>query len=485
MRLHKLLLVGILPSAFAYCPPPGPLLPPPDFHANSVLNPDQTDAIKQLNASFSIRGSIGGEPAFEFDYTAASHNVTITGNTMYRIASVTKVFTVLAVLLQKEKMRMDDPIGKFVPELKGGMWDDVTVGALCSQTAGLPKDLLNNTFVYPVNSRPAYSSPAYIILGFALENATGKPYNDVIRDLIIKPLGLNLTGFDTPTPDKDIALLGDPWSARDFGTYNATAGLWSTPNSLLAFLNSILQSKLLSPAQTRAWLKPHTFTSTLTQAVGAPWEIMRPANLNLTYPRPIDLYTKMGSVPTYAAHAVLIPEYDLAISIMAAGSNSNEAVAKLIGMGVENLVPIADQLARQQAADKYVGTYVSTNLTNNASLTIALDDGPGLAIPEWKNQGKDMLDTFSQIASVERENFGFRLYTMGLGDRWRVGFESVKNGASFADMGCDSWLLVDSYRYGKQPLDELEFRVKGGKVEGVWAPGLRLYLKKETRYGRI
>ena len=63
-------------------------------------------------------------------------------NTIFRAASVTKIFTVLAVLLSEDiGIRMGDKIGKFVEELNGdGRWKDTTVGMLASQMSGAPRE---------------------------------------------------------------------------------------------------------------------------------------------------------------------------------------------------------------------------------------------------------------------------------------------------------------------------------------------------------
>ena len=60
-------------------------------------------------------------------------------NTIFRVASVTKLFTVLAVLLEEE-ISFDDPISKFIPELRVGKWEGVSVGLLASQISGAPRD---------------------------------------------------------------------------------------------------------------------------------------------------------------------------------------------------------------------------------------------------------------------------------------------------------------------------------------------------------
>jgi CubicO group peptidase (beta-lactamase class C family) len=56
-------------------------------------------------------------------------------------------------------------------------------------------------------------------LGYALENATGLPYVDIIKRRITQPLGLNNTGFALPKPSAAIIPAGTQWFEVDMGNY--------------------------------------------------------------------------------------------------------------------------------------------------------------------------------------------------------------------------------------------------------------------------
>jgi hypothetical protein len=79
----------------------------------------------------------------------------VDGETVYRLGSVTKVFTVLAFLAEAGDVHWNQPITKYIPELAGRSgrassddfddvretsWDDITIGALASQVSGLGRD---------------------------------------------------------------------------------------------------------------------------------------------------------------------------------------------------------------------------------------------------------------------------------------------------------------------------------------------------------
>jgi len=101
----------------------------------------------------------GSSPILDFHYTAAELNTSagstsrVAADTVYRIGSVSKLFTVYALLLHGGAQYWDRPVTDFVPELRRAaalpgaddavervQWRDVTVGALASQLSGIGRD---------------------------------------------------------------------------------------------------------------------------------------------------------------------------------------------------------------------------------------------------------------------------------------------------------------------------------------------------------
>jgi CubicO group peptidase (beta-lactamase class C family) len=72
----------------------------------------------------------------------------VDNNTIFRVASVTKVFTVLAILLGN-KIKMEDLIPEFIPELDDPKWAEVSIGMLTSQISGIPRDDMNMYSLLP------------------------------------------------------------------------------------------------------------------------------------------------------------------------------------------------------------------------------------------------------------------------------------------------------------------------------------------------
>jgi len=262
--------------------------------------------------------------------------------------------------------------------------------------------------------------------------------------------------------------------------------MYSTPADGSSFLRGILTSRLLSPARTRAWLKPTAFTSDLTTAVGMPWEIFR-----VPVPgggRPVDLYTKSGDIGAYAAYAVLIPEYGVGVTINAAGSAAYRATALLLDLVVDALLPELDRRAREQARATFAGRYRAapaaapgkgTNATGSGSgadeLVLGVDSGPGLRIQKWTSQGKDVFAGLAVLRGAKKaSDVEARLYPIGDGGRWRMVMETPEDGKGMVETTCSSWMSLDQFRYAGLPVDEFDFKqTAGGAVQSIEALGLR------------
>lgn len=110
--------------------------------------------------SISIQVTSARETIWDFYHTAAllgnytdSQPTDVSGRTYFRIASISKVFTVLAILLQDKAGRLSirDPISKYLPELNheqghGIQWDKISIESLASQLSGIPRECTPTVF---------------------------------------------------------------------------------------------------------------------------------------------------------------------------------------------------------------------------------------------------------------------------------------------------------------------------------------------------
>jgi CubicO group peptidase (beta-lactamase class C family) len=145
-------------------------------------------------------------------------------DTVFRIASMTKSFTAATVLLLRDEglLALDDQAERYVPELRSS---GISLRHLLTMTAGFPTDdpwgdrqqglpldefgkfLANGVSVARLPGISfEYSNLGYAILGRILTKVTQTPYPDLIRDRLLRPLGMTRSGFEVPEGDGNLAL---------------------------------------------------------------------------------------------------------------------------------------------------------------------------------------------------------------------------------------------------------------------------------------
>ncbi|HST36484.1 MAG TPA: serine hydrolase domain-containing protein, partial [Allosphingosinicella sp.] len=149
-------------------------------------------------------------------------NEIVTPDTLFRIASMSKAFTALAILKLRDagRLRLDEPAETYVPELRGWHYPTadsprIRVRDLLSHVGGFVTDdpwgdrqqvLTEAEFTamlragLPFTRAPQtayeYSNFGYALLGRIVSNVSGRRYQDYIRDEIMRPLGMEATGYD-------------------------------------------------------------------------------------------------------------------------------------------------------------------------------------------------------------------------------------------------------------------------------------------------
>jgi D-alanyl-D-alanine carboxypeptidase len=161
-----------------------------------------------LSAAVGVADAVAGTP--------------LTTEHLFPVASHSKTFTATAVLqlVEAGRMRLDDPIGDWVPELRAGgsPLAAVTVRELLGHQAGVVRDggdadfwqleqpfpdrdgvlgeVLRAGVVHARNEHFKYSNVGYALVGLAVESATGTPYAEHLRTSVLEPLRLGRTGAD-------------------------------------------------------------------------------------------------------------------------------------------------------------------------------------------------------------------------------------------------------------------------------------------------
>ena len=155
--------------------------------------------------------------------------------TIFQIGSITKVMTAsLAMMLVEEgKLSLDAPVREVLPDLKiagGPLSESVTLRMLLSHTSGLDGDfpfespsgadaVATQTRAYrnlPRLSPPglyySYSNPGYVIAGRMIEVVENRPFNNILADRVLKPIGARRFAFTGDQVLRFRAAVGHHWN---------------------------------------------------------------------------------------------------------------------------------------------------------------------------------------------------------------------------------------------------------------------------------
>jgi D-alanyl-D-alanine carboxypeptidase len=275
------------------------LAPVATAQSNSSLGED----ISAYAAAHDFSGTIlvrrGGQDEFEQSYGLANRALAVPAknDTLYRIASVTKLFTSVIVmqLVDEGRIDLDKPVSHYLPTYGRNGAGDIPIRNLLNHTSGLanidtitsyqeavtqgmpvyqlphtPQQLLEQYASGPPVRAPGaafdYNNADYIVLGEIVEAVTGKSFEATLAQRLIEPLGLHHTGM--MAQPRILPGLADTYFRPDdasafrndlpvyWENWYAAAGMYSTVRDLAQFADALYGRRLMSQNALEQMLTP-------------------------------------------------------------------------------------------------------------------------------------------------------------------------------------------------------------------------------------
>ncbi|KAF4331762.1 beta-lactamase 3 [Fusarium beomiforme] len=494
-----------------------------------------------------------GVPVWEYHHLASSNTrgtKHLDRDSQYLIGSITKVFTDYVLL--KSGMDLDAPVTGYLPGLDGKssiQWKDVSLRMLASYLSGTPANygfsdfyLLKEVFLayglppikeddyppcgvvglnkgctgqeimsgmkesYPQiapNERPAYSNMAFVILGMALEEYTGKTFAKLLEETVSGPLDMNSTFPSPGDDDKAVIPPGESSWGSDYKLNTPAGGLVSSVSDLSRFSYALLSRTLnMTTTEINGWLKPRAFAGNAYTMTGMPWEILHLPNLTPDHPHSVTIYGKSGGAQNYRSQLSFVDDYGLAIIILTAGPM--KAAPILTNAMLSTFVAAADKSSREQAR-KYEQRYMGNDddgILIDASLK---QDEDSMTLASLHRNGTDIVSSLIEIWGLTLGDFlpkvgpKIRIFPSQLFENttldgkpivkgvWRLwpdldsGFKTDLPGNEVEEMNCVGWSIQDWVHYGGEPLDRvLVYIGEDGDVRGFEVPFLRSGILRPT-----
>jgi CubicO group peptidase (beta-lactamase class C family) len=247
--------------------------------SNKVLDDYFNNGIDSESAGMSYLVAKDGNVIYQGAIGKADvkNNIDLTTKSQFRIGSITKQFTAVAILKLQEQglLSIDDTLSKYIPDFPKGK--EITLRHLLNHTSGIhsytfdedfeknstksieQKDRVNEIKSFKFDFEPgaawSYNNSGYYLLGYIVEQVSKQSLGDHWRETLFKPLGMHNTGVYSNGEDyKNEALgyskiEGETKRALDWDMTQAGAAgnLYSTVEDLFLWNEALFNAKVLSP----------------------------------------------------------------------------------------------------------------------------------------------------------------------------------------------------------------------------------------------
>jgi CubicO group peptidase (beta-lactamase class C family) len=304
---------------------------------------------------------------------------------VFRLASVTKQFTAVAVmmLVDEGRLKLDDPLTKFFPDYPSG--DKITILNLLTHTSGIPDyinkiwpariaegfdpDGLVELFKHdPLLSEPGakeeYSNANYVLLGDIIEKVSGQPYGKFLNERIFQPLGMTHTGYERNQElvsgrvsgylQKDGRYLNAAF--LHMSQLYAAGGLDSTVDDLARWDAAIDAGKLLKPASWARVFSPMKLSNGEMSDYAFGWVVSQFQGESVV--------SHAGGMPGFRSYVMRIPGQHVYIALLSNDESAEiqpEIVAnKIAGIALgKPIVEPKEVHLTAPALEQFVGEYAA------------------------------------------------------------------------------------------------------------------------------
>jgi len=211
--------------------------------------------------------------AFGYSQINGTEKKTATAETKYRIASITKTYTAVMIfqLVEEGRLKLTDTLDKFFPQIPNA--GGITIAQILNHRSRIrdleadgswgkqprTKDeviarIAQGQPDFEPDAMHRYSNAGYVLLGYVLEKAGGKPYSEALKERITSKIGLNDTyfGFGNTDAGKNESLsyaYFGGWKEQpelDFSVPGGAGSILSTPTDMTKFIQALFDLKLVS-----------------------------------------------------------------------------------------------------------------------------------------------------------------------------------------------------------------------------------------------
>lgn len=309
-------------------------------------------------------------------------NVPMRAEHVFKIASVTKQFTAVAILqlMEQGKLSLQDELTKFIPDYPTQGYR-ITIEHLLTHTSGIldfakiretpnrmagdltPEQMINifkeQPLRFPPGTQWEYSNSGYFLLGYIIERITGKTYGEYLEERIFKPAGMSRSFYGGET--QLVTNRADGYTRAQQGFINAphismthpyaAGAILSTVEDLFKWHQALNSYKLIRKENLEKALTPYTLTDGKKTRYGYGWRFGSIQDS--------PSFWHAGGINGFTSMAMFLPEEDVFVAVLSnsdAGSHE-EIAAKLAALAIGKPYEYTPIPVNPSDVVQYMGVY--------------------------------------------------------------------------------------------------------------------------------
>ncbi len=339
-----------------------------------------------------------------FGYADPEDSVPASAETVYRVGSVSKLFTDIGImqLVERGQLNLDAPVTAYLPEFApvNPFGKQLTLRQLMSHRSGLVREppvgnyfdpsgpsleqtvnsLTGTELVYEPETNTKYSNAAIATVGYVLEQTQGQPFAQYLEHAVLEPLGMDWSAFEPQPAIVDRLAKAYMWTydgrvfeAPTFQLGMAPAGsMYSTVEDLARFMSVMFSGGRLEDGTI---LDAETLEEMWTPQLGSGYGI----GFALSE---VDGHRRVGhggAIYGFATELGMLPDEKLGAVVVATKDVANSVVRR-----------IADEALRGMLTSRAGQLKLSFDATEPVSADLAVqlpgrygDEGEGVVFEEW------------------------------------------------------------------------------------------------------
>ncbi len=364
MKLLPALLTVALLSACASAPPRPASIARGDYtatkeYASQLIRYEmKQNAVEGLSIALVVDQRVVWAEGFGF--ADEEKAIPATADTLYRVGSISKLFTDTAAmqLAEQGKLDIDQPLQKYIPNFsiksRFANTAEITPRQLMTHHSGLPRDRLKGfitaspapfaTLVddihddytaYPPGLMTSYSNLGISLLGVAIQNQSGMPFADYMQQSLLVPMGMTNSSFDTGLSASPLMAQGykgrkvavEP-SLRDV----PAGGLNSSVNDMSRFISMVFAGgaagghQIIQEKTLQEMLRPQNSAVALDfdTRVGLGWWLDAKGKPQLKNGGTVAAHN--GATISFHSQLYILPEHKLGVIVLANSSTAGGVV---------------------------------------------------------------------------------------------------------------------------------------------------------------